>query len=421
MNRIRLDYGKGTIEAEIPDGYQTAVLNMKETRALDDPVPALKEKLRSPAGTRELAELCRKAKTACIVVSDKTRAAPNKILLPPILEILNAFSIKTKILVACGMHSPTVGKDLEDILGEEILRRYEVINHDARDKSGLVHLGEGKSGVAVYVNRIYCESDLKMLTGFIEPHFMAGFSGGRKSVCPGIAGMETIKYAHSPEVLESPLAKAGVLTGNPCSEFAFETAAMAGCDFIVNVTLTAGKEISGIFCGDLKMAFLEGVKLCEERVSAYVEEPVEVVVTSNGGYPLDRDFYQTVKGIVGALDIIKEGGTIIIASECRDGVGSKEFKEQLFSMKDIDEFMQMISREGYFCVDQWEVEELIKALRKCKIKLFAEYLRDEEIKKCWCEPVRDLNTAIIDTIKSYGKEAKAAIIPGGPYVLARLK
>lgn len=417
--KIKIDYGKKGLEINVPEKNIIKIFEMPKVKPLENPQEVLKEKLKNPIGRNSLKNIARNKNTCCIVVSDKTRPVPNKIILPPILEILDELKIKTKILIATGMHSPTIGDDLEYLLGKEIIKNYEIINHNPYDKSKLVKIDE-IDGVEVYINKFYWESELKILTGFIEPHFMAGFSGGRKSICPGIIGIDTIKYFHSPLLLESPYAAVGNLEKNPCHEFALKVAKKSKVDFIVNVTLNSKKEITGIFCGELEKAHLEGVKFCSKCTTVYAEEKADIVITSNGGYPLDRDFYQTVKGLVSSLEVIKDGGTIIIASECIDGIGSKDFKELLFNMKDIDEFIDMIKDKNFFRVDQWEVEELVKVLRKAKIKIYSENLSDEEIRKCWAEPVRDIDKEIENEIKK-NPNLKISIIPNGPYVIAKIK
>lgn len=429
--QIQLDYDKTGLKVNIPDKHLFKIFQMKETPILADPVKTLREKLTTPIASKSLNELASKAKsrlygrakTVCIVVSDKTRPVPNKVILPVLLDILKVSGIEKEditILIANGIHTPTEGKDLIELLGEEIATTYKIVNHISRDNREHTFLGKTSSGTPVYINKTYCDSDFKILTGFIEPHFMTGFSGGRKSICPGIASIETVRIHHSPKFLESPFSAPGIIQGNPCHEEALRIAKMAGVDFIVNVTLDSKKRITGIFTGDLEKAYMKGVEFCKEQVSDYVKEQVDIVITSGGGYPLDRDFYQTVKGIVGALEIVKERGTVIIVSGCRDGIGSLEFKRLLFEMKDVDSFMEMISQEDYFCIDQWEVEELVKALRKVKIKLFSDNLNAEDMAYCHVEPLTHINRGIAESIEEYGKDAKIAVIPHGPYTLAKL-
>ena len=250
---------------------------------------------------------------------------------------------------------------------------------------------------------------------------MAGFSGGRKSVCPGIAGMDNIRYFHSPEVLESPFARSGNLTKNPCHKFALDFASAAGADFIVNVTFNMDKKISGIFCGDLKKAHQAGVKHCARESTVYADNLFDIVITTNGGFPLDRDLYQTVKGLVSVLEIVRKGGIIICAAECRDGIGSAHFKKLLFGMENPDKFMKMIRTPGFFVPDQWEVEELIKVLKKTKILLYTTGVSTLEIKRAGIEPLENVEQGIRTGLKVLGKNASIAVVPEGPYVISRLR
>ncbi len=415
---INLKYGKSGVEASIPAGADISVLDPGKTAPLPEQEDALKEKLSRPSGSESLRKLAESASRACIVVSDKTRYVPYRVILPEILRILEENNTEVFFLVAAGMHALSSPEDLREILGDEIVSKYEIINHSAADEAELEYLGRGDSGIPVYINRNYCKADLKILTGFIEPHFMAGFSGGRKSVCPGISGLETIKFIHSARILSSPCARAGCLEGNPVNAAIFEAAELAGCDFIVNVTLNSAREITGIFCGGLREAFGEGVRICAGQCEVRTSGGFDAVITTGGGYPLDRDFYQTVKGLVGALEIIKPGGTIICASECADGLGSGEFRNLLYGMENTAQFMDMIFSEGFFCPDQWEVQELVSVLDKCRVSLYSENLRDEEIIKCGCRPVEDLNEEIARVVRGLGAGARMAVIPQGPYTLA---
>ncbi len=422
---VELPYGKEFLKVQVPS--HSILLTGKQGKVLSNPRKSLGEALRQPLGGKPLPRIIadKSAKTACIVVSDHTRPTPNKVILPPLLKEIETSGIdpqSTKLLIANGMHRKTTSLEKGELLGEELLKRYEVIDHDCRNQRELVELDSGKSlGAPVLVNKNYLEADLKIVTGFIEPHFMAGFSGGRKAICPGIAGLETIRYFHGPSLLESPSASPGVLKDNPCHLFALKAAAMSGADFMVNVTLNREKKITGLFCGDLYKAYSEGTGYCESQSSICIDEPVDIVVTTNGGYPLDRDFYQTVKGLVGAAAILRKGGTVICASECSDGIGSDEFRKLLFEMKDPDSFMKMISRPDYFCVDQWEVEELLKVLRKARIALHTAGLSDEEVIKCHAQPIDSIEHGIEKALGEYGPRASIAIIPEGPYLLTKLK
>lgn len=412
-----LDFGRTGLMIDVPDSNLLSVVDQELRPGLHDPAGLVLQKLCSPAGTRPLRDLCRDKKTACVVVSDKTRPVPNAIILPPILETLDRMDMRITILIACGMHAPTVGSELEDLLGKDIAARYRIVNHLGEDPSQLVNLGTGSSGAPIVINRHYMEADLRIVTGFIEPHFMAGFSGGRKAVCPGISGMETMRFAHSPELMESPFSSAGVIAKNPFHEFSLEAARRARVDFMLNVTLNRDKQITGVFAGDLEKAHDEGVAFCSRRARVAAPAEADIVVTTGGGYPLDQDFYQTVKGMVCALPAVKKGGTIVIASECTCGIGSDSFRNMLFEMRDADSFLSMITRPGFFRVDQWEVEELIKAQRKAALCLYTTGISAPECLRCGVEPVESVERGIASALKKHGNNATITVIPSGPYVI----
>jgi lactate racemase len=418
---ISIDHGKRGLTVSIPEKNLLTVAKLKDEPPLPDPGKTLLTMLLDPIGSSPFPEICKGRKAACVVVSDKTRPVPNVVLLPPLLATLDAMNIQTTILVACGMHSPTEGTDLDEILGKDIASGYKIVNHRGDDERELSVLGKSKKGFAIAINRHYAEADLRILTGFIEPHFMAGFSGGRKAVCPGICGTQTMRYAHSAELMSSPLSAAGIIDNNPFHEFSLEVARRAGVDFIVNVVLNRSKEITGIFAGDLDKAHMAGVAFCRKQASVSVPAEADIVVTSNGGHPLDQDFYQTVKGMVSALPAVKRGGTIIIASECKKGLGSDEFRDMLLSMKTPDSFTDMINKPGFFRVDQWEVQQLVKALSKVKVKVACSCIAAEDLRRCHVEPADSVESAIRESIREYGPSAKITVIPSGPYVIPRVE
>ncbi len=415
--KILLDYGTKGIEADVPDENLLTIARQKDESVLDNPQAVLKQSLIKPIGSKPFADLCKGRSTACIVVSDKTRPVPNTIILPPLLEVLDRRRISTTILVACGMHTPTEGKVLEDMLGRDIVSKYRIVNHLGENEGELKRLGLSRNGTPVVVNRHYVEADLRIVTGFIEPHFMAGFSGGRKAICPGISGAETMKYAHSPELMGAPCSSSGVIAGNPFHEFSLEVAKMARVDFMVNVTLRRDKKITGIFAGDLEKAHAEGVAFCNSQSRVAVPAEADIVLTTNAGYPLDQDFYQTVKGMVCALPAVRKDGTIVIASECSRGIGSDIFRDMLFEMRDADSFMAMIQKPGFFRIDQWEVQELIKTLEKVDVKMYSTGIPTEDLRKCHVDPIPSVEQGIGEALAKHGKNARITVIPSGPYVI----
>ncbi len=420
MRVIRLDYDSKGLEVALPDVPSLQIFLMKSAPALISPAEKVAKSLARPLGARPLTELAAGKQTACIVVSDKTRPVPNKLILPPILSSLKKAGLKKEnitILIGTGTHGPTEGKYLKELLGEKIPREYRIENHDCRDKNKLKLLGKTSKGVPVWINRTYSEAGLKIVTGFIEPHFMAGYSGGRKGVCPGIAGLDTIKVFHSPGLLESSYAEGGKLGKNPCHLLAGEASKLAGIDFLVNVTLNAKKQVTGVFSGHPVRAFQQGVAFCGRSVIVKAREKFDIVLTSGGGAPLDRNFYQTIKGIVGALPAVKKGGTIIVVSGCRDGLGSGDFKKLLAGFTNPAAYISEISAKGFFRLDQWQVEELAKAMKKAKVKIFSEGLPCG-FSVSGLERISNIE-AELKKAKELNPRLKLGIIPNGPYVLVK--
>ena len=328
--KVRLDYGPNGLEVEVPE--RAEVMHMVATTGIEGIDARLDEALRHPIGTAALKTLAAGRRDACIVIADITRPVPNATILPPMLRILQEQGIrrdKITILVGTGLHRPNEGEELVALVGEEIARDYHIVNHRARDKETLVSLGETSGGAPIWIDRIYVEADLKIATSLIEPHLMAGYSGGRKAICPGIMGVETMRVLHGPKLLSHPRAAEGIIEGNPFHRQALEVAQRAGVDFTLNVSMNAQRQITGIFCGDLEKAHAAGVDFVSNQAAAFVDAPADIVVTSSAGLPLDLTFYQAVKGLTAVLPIVKEGGTILIAAECSEGLGGPEFSELL--------------------------------------------------------------------------------------------
>src|SRR6516165_3423175 len=315
--RIHLDYGRTGLEVELPDERVVGPLAIKPAPPLADPDAAVAKALAQPIGSPPLAQLARGRKNACILVCDITRPVPNKIILPPLLRTLEEQGIPRKdilILNATGLHRPNEGAELVEMLGPDIAANYRVENHHGKVLAGPDYLGTTPNGVPVYLDSRYVRADLKISTGLIEPHLMAGYSGGRKVICPGIAALETVKVWHGPRFLQHPRADCGILDGNPVHEENTRIAQMAGCDFIVNVCLDGQRRVTWVGAGDMIAAWEEGVRFVEQVVRVPVPAPLDVVLTTGAGYPLDTTWYQAVKGLTGALPIVKRGGTIILAA-----------------------------------------------------------------------------------------------------------
>jgi nickel-dependent lactate racemase len=417
---ILLDYGKDGLTVEVPDGNLAGVLGLRPQPPLADPEEAVRRALGEPLGARPLAELARGKRNAAVVISDITRPVPNRLLLPPILEALAEGGIPrdaVTILIATGTHRPNVGEELVTLVGPEVAGRCRIENHVAQDLESHVDLGESPRGVPIFIDRRYLEADLRITTALIEPHFMAGYSGGRKSVCPGLCALETVKVWHGPHFIGHARAESGVLAGNPVHEEALWIAKRAGVEFIVDVTLDEMRRITGVFAGDLERAWLAGVASVEEVVRAPIDPPADIVVTSAAGYPLDLTYYQAVKGMVAAMPAVKRGGTILLAARCAEGIGGPHFRASLLESEDVEAFVQRTYDPGFFVPDQWEVHELAKALRHAEVLCYSEGIEADTLRRCFVQPVASVEAGLAGALARHGPQARIAVIPKGPYVI----
>lgn len=421
--RVRMDYGKTGLEAELPDANLRAVLGLSPAQPLDAPAEAVEQALRKPIGTRPLAEIAAGKANACIVICDITRPVPNKTLLPPLLRTLEAAGIardKITILIATGTHRPNVGAELEALVGPEIAATYRCVNHDCLNLESHRFLGPSPNGVPIWLDETYCDAELKITVGLIEPHFMAGYSGGRKLVMPGIAAMESVKRWHCPRFLESPLATMGVVDGNPVHEETLAIVKTLPPDLILDVTLDEANRITGVFAGELEAAWRAGVAFAAQHVQATVQNPADIVVTSCAGYPLDGTFYQAVKGMVGALPVVKPGGTIVLTAECAEGIGSPAFTQTLLGAGDLESFMAHISQPEVFLPEEWQVEELARAARQADILFVCGGIPTETLAKCFVTPVPTVEEGVRRALAKHGADASLLAIPRGPYVIPLL-
>jgi nickel-dependent lactate racemase len=423
--RVKLDYGRTGLDVTLPDDRVVGPLAIRDATPLADPAKALEAALAGPTGTPPLAEVARGRKNACILVCDITRPVPNRLILPPVLRTLESAGVARRdilILVATGLHRPNEGAELEELLSPEIVANYRCENHHGKARGEHDYLGTTPNGVPVWLDSRYVRADLKITTGLIEPHLMAGYSGGRKVICPGIAGLETVKVWHGPRFLEHPKADCGIVAGNPVHEENTRIAQMAGCDFIVNVCIDGQRRVTWLGAGDMIEAWEEGVRFVEGVVKVPVPEPLEVVVTSCAGYPLDTTWYQAVKGLTGALPIVKEGGTIILAASLSEGLGSPEFRQRLIDSPFLKQFTTGERPAVDVCeMDEWQLVMLAKVMRRLKVKVFTHGLPPEELReRCLVEPVATVEGAVAESLSEYGPAARVGVIPKGPYVLPYL-
>jgi nickel-dependent lactate racemase len=368
-----------------------------------------------------LAELAQGRRSACIAICDVTRPVPNRLFLEPLLATLESSGIargEILILVATGLHRPSTTAEKVEMLGPAIAERYRVADHDGNDRSAHAYLGVTPRGVPAWIDARFVAADLKIATGLIEPHFMAGFSGGRKLICPGLAALETIKAWHSPAFLEHPNARAGCLKGNPVHEENTLIARMAGCDFIVNVVIDDCRRVLCVAAGDMEAAFQQGAAFARRVVTDRVAEAVDIVVTSSAGYPLDATFYQSIKGMVAALPIVKPGGTIILAAALSEGIGSRDFQQLYDDHPSLERFMEQIASGEYFRPDQWQLEEFVRVHRHAKVCMVSDGLSADVLRRMYVDAAASVEAAVAAQIERRGPGATIAVIPKGPYVLA---
>jgi len=418
--RIRFDYGRTGLEADLPDDRIVGPLAIRPVLPLGNPEAAIAHVLEHPTGAPPLSQLARGRKNACILVCDITRPVPNRLILPPLLRTLEEQGIARRdilILIATGLHRPNEGAELVEMLGSQIVADYRIENHNGKVQKEHDYLGTTPRGVPIYLDSRYVRADLKISTGLIEPHLMAGYSGGRKVICPGIAALETVKVWHGPRFLEDPRADCGILAGNPVHEENTHIAQIAGCDFIVNVAIDGERRITWVGAGDMIAAWEEGVRFVEGVVKVAVPEPLDVVVTSCAGYPLDTTWYQAIKGLTGALPIVKRGGTLIMVASLCEGLGSPEFQHLIADNPDLRLFKQRILGKDYFVMDQWQLEELAKVVERCRVKVVTHGLPAETLRRCHVEAAPSVEQAVAEALAGCGPEARVGVIPKGPYVL----
>lgn len=419
--KTRFAFGKTGIDVAIPEGFACRVIHSRCAPALGEATAAIEKALDRPTGSPALADIARGKKSAAISVCDITRPAPNRVTLPPILRRLQAAGIAREnitILIATGLHRAATPEEVNIIVGPEIAAAYRVVSHDARDFTAHRALGATRRGTPVYIDERFMAADLHITLGFVEQHLMLGFSGGRKLIAPGLAAQETINVIHSPRFMREPLAKEGSISGNPLHAELLEIAAMARHDFILDVTLTQERGISGVFAGNAVQAHAAAVEFLEATSLERLDEPADAVITSAAGYPLDLTFYQTIKGISAAQHLVKPGGRILVIGECAEGIGSPEFATRLRDLKDFATFLDEI-RETPVEVDQWQLEKL--ALCGVKHPLFV-YAPGADVSELGCvgdRAFRSLEAAMTATLYGLPHGAHVALVPEGPYTFAR--
>lgn len=420
---IKLTYGRHGLTVTLPDTVD--VLAPRFLPGLPDEPEALREALRNPIGSAPLAELVTPGDSVVVVHTDITRATPNDRILPVLLDELETAGIarnKITLLNGLGTHRPQTEAELRAMLGDRIVEGYRCLQHDCSDDTNLVSLGETSLGHPVRLNRFYLEADVRILTGFIEPHFFAGFSGGPKAVIPSLAGAESVYTNHGLEMIAHPKASWGVIEGNPIWEEMREVALRTNPAFLLNVSLNVRQEITGIFAGDMLSAFATGCAFVKENAMRAVDKPYDIVITTNSGYPLDQNLYQSVKGMSAANQIVRQGGTILIATACEDGLPNHGRYAMLLAKAGSPQgVVDMISQPGFSAQDQWQVQIQAQIQRRADVYVYSDSLSDEQIERALFIPCRSLEQTISQLQEKYGSQARICVIPEGPQTIPYLR
>lgn len=420
--QVRLAYGKEGLPVTLPEGLESQVIRMKPEPAVQNPRQAIDDSLHQPIESAPLSELARGRDSAVIVISDITRPVPNQEILPPMLATLEEAGIpceKIVILIATGIHRPNVGDELIELVGEEIAHNYRIENHYSEDPDATELIGHVCGDIPVYINKFYLQADLKILTGLVELHLMAGFSGGRKAILPGIASLETMKHLHGYRMIQQDSTCNGLLQGNPFHEAGVEVARRAGADFILNVTLNEERQITGVFAGELEAAHEKACAHIEDHALVNIDEPADIVVTCGGGYPLDQTLYQSIKGLVGALEAVKEGGTVILAAKNAEGAGSEAFIDLLRQLKEPMDFYRLVAGPNYVAKDQWMIQELVNAAHHCQLLYYTEGISEDDLRDFLITPVDSVEEGLQQALQRHGDDARVLVIPEGPYVMPK--
>ena len=418
--KVELAYGQTGLAFEVPD--EAEVLTARQAPGLPSAPEAIRAALRQPIGSAPLRDTVKPGQTAVIVHTDITRATPNALMLPILLQELEAAGLRRAdltLLNALGTHRRQTAAELRALLGDFIVDNYRCLQHDAWDDANLVSFGVTARGNAVRLNRVYAEADVKILTGFIEPHFFAGFSGGPKGVLPSIAGFESVLSNHGRDMIAHPQATWGVTAGNPIWEEMLEMAQRTRPTFLLNVTLNDARELTGVFAGELLSAHTAGCAFVAEHALVAVNEPYDVVITTNSGYPLDQNLYQTVKGMSAAGRVVRRGGAIVMCAACNDGLPNHGQYAALLAQGGSPEgVLEMLTRPGFHAHDQWQVQIQAQIQQHADVYVHTDGLSEADLRRALFAPARlpaDLNALLA----RYGR--RLCVIPNGPQVIPTLR
>jgi nickel-dependent lactate racemase len=417
--KIKLDYGREGLDIKLPDYLNIDVVEPKYREGLPDQALAIEDALRRPIDSKPLRDLVGQTDMVAIVFNDITRPTPYKIILPVLLrELGNIPDERILLFNATGTHRANTQAELCEMLGEEVVKRYRIIQNDALDKSSHKLVGTTKSGNEIWLHKEYLNCNTKILTGFIEPHIFAGFSGGGKAVMPGLALLGTVIRNHSVDNIDNPKATWGVTSGNPIYEEIRQAASLAPPSFLLNVALNRTKEITAVFAGDFYKAHEQGCAYVKKNAMAAVEKPYDIVITSNSGYPLDLNVYQSIKGMSAAAQIVRKGGGIIVVADCWDGIPDHgEYGKFLSEADSYESLLRMVHQKDFFRHDMWQAQLHGLILQKADIYFHSHNLTDEQIKRALLKPCSKVEETVDELLNKYGRDASICILPEGPQTI----
>jgi nickel-dependent lactate racemase len=420
---FELLYGTGKLKFKISDKVQVETISPTYTTPLPNPNTALKQALQRPTGSVALSGRAKAGDRVGIIFNDITRATPNATIITAILEELSHISRENITLYnALGTHRPNTDAELRSILSPELVDNFRIVQNNSFDQETQVYRGKTKRGHPIWLNKDLLENDLLLLTGFIEPHLFAGFSGGCKAVMPGMAGLWTIMHNHGFDMVGDPNAIWGEMEKNPLQQEIREIVAALPNTFLVNVAMNGDQEITGVFAGDLIQAHEKGIEFVRETAMAGVDEPFDIVISCNSGYPLDQNLYQAVKGMSAAAQIVRPGGAIVVASECRDGIPDHGlFGKMLYEAESVDALLEMVGRPGFHKLDQWGIQVTALILKKARVYVYSDYLDRETVESRLLEYSDNLERTIEKLLDVYGKEARIGVLPEGPLTIPYVK
>jgi len=419
---VHMKYGKNGLSLDLPEDIDVTLIQKEAMPVLKDPEGAVRAVFADPVNCKRLGEEARGCRSCCILICDITRPVPNGLILPQLIKELLAAGMAPDlitVLVATGLHRPNEGDELRELVGSDwVLGNVTVVNHFARQDIDHEYIGTTSGGIEAWLDGRFVKADLRIVVGLVEPHFMAGYSGGRKIVTPGIAHEKTIRAFHCARVLEDHRAANCVIEGNPLHAAQMEILKMLGRCLAVNTVLDGDRRISFVNFGNIVESHLEAVSFVRPYAEIRLKTRFRTVVTSSGGYPLDKTYYQTIKGMVSALDILEPGGDLIIVSECSEGIGSPDYAEAQMCLTDEgpERFLRGILDKKYAAVDEWQTEMQVKAMKRGNIFLYSGVLTKDQQTLTGVTVIESPLDAVTESVKAQG-DSRVAVIPEGPYVI----